>query len=95
MQDTPLRSTTEERDYRAGFALVMRFADHAKLRGWHLTDRQLVHEIIQRERAAFIRDKSSIPVVGSEVHSAAWNRGQADALRELLRDQKVHSRKDF
>jgi hypothetical protein len=94
MQDTPLQSTTEERDYRAGFALVMRFADHAKLRGWHLTDRQLVHEIIQRERAAFIRDKSSLPVVGSEVHSAAWNRGQADALRELLCAQKAHSRKD-
>jgi hypothetical protein len=94
MQDTPLQNTTEEREYRAGFALVMRFADHARLRGWHLTDRQLVHEIIQRERAAFIRDKSSLPVVGSEVHSAAWNRGQADALRELLREQITPLRKD-
>ena len=94
MQDTPLQHSNEERDYRAGFALVMRFADHAKLRGWHLTERQLVHEIIQRERAAYIRDKSSLSIVGSEVHSAAWNRGQADALRELLREQKAHSRKD-
>lgn len=94
MQDTPIQNTTEERDYHAGFALVMRFADHARLRGWHLTDRQLVHEIIQRERAAFIRDKSSLPVIGSEVHSAAWNRGQADALRALLREQRVSSRKD-
>ena len=94
MQDTPIQNTTEERDYRAGFALVMRFADHAKLRGWHLTDRQLVHEIIQRERAAHIRAQSSLPIVGSEVHSAAWNRGQADALRKLLREQKSHSRKD-
>jgi hypothetical protein len=95
MQDTPIQNTTEEREYRAGFALVMRFADHARLRGWHLTDRQLVHEIIQRERAAFIRDKSSLPVVGSEVHSAAWNRGQADALRELLREQITPLRKDI
>jgi len=95
MQDTPLQNTTEEREYRAGFALVMRFADHARLRGWQLTDRQLVHEIIQRERAAFIRDKSSLPVVGSEVHSAAWNRGQADALRELLREQVALLRKDI
>ncbi len=95
MQDTPIQNTTEEREYRAGFALVMRFADHARLRGWHLTDRQLVHEIIQRERAAFIRDKSSLPVVGSEVHTAAWNRGQADALRELLREQITPLRKDI
>lgn len=95
MQDTPIQNTTEEREYRAGFALVMRFADHARLRGWQLTDRQLVHEIIQRERAAFIRDKSSLPVVGSEVHSAAWNRGQADALRELLREQVALLRKDI
>jgi hypothetical protein len=94
MQDTPIQNTTEERDYRAGFALVMRFADHARLRGWHLTDRQLVHEIIQRERAAQIREQSSLPIVGSEVHSAAWNHGQADALRHLLREQKAHSRKD-
>ncbi len=64
MQDTPIQNTTEERDYRAGFALVMRFADHARLRGWHLTDRQLVHEIIQRERAAYIREQSSLPSRG-------------------------------
>jgi hypothetical protein len=87
MRDTPLQNNTEERDYRAGFERVMRFAEHARLRGWRLTERQLVHEIIQKERAAYIREKSSLPVVGSEIHSAAWNRGQADALRALLRTQ--------
>src|SRR5450755_3108009 len=94
MQDTPLQNNIEERDYQAGFERVMRFAEHARLRGWHLTDRQLVHEIIQRERAAHIREQSSLPIVGSEVHSAAWNRGQADALRRLLREQKAHSRQE-
>jgi hypothetical protein len=71
----------------------MRYAEQAKLRGWSLTDRQLVHEIFQRERAAQIREKSSLPVVGSEAHSAAWNRGQADALRTLLRAQRERNGK--
>jgi hypothetical protein len=87
MQDTPLQNNIEERDYRAGFERVMRFAEHARLRGWRLTDRQLVHEIIQRERAAYIREKSSLPVFGPDLHSAAYNRGQADALRKLLQTQ--------
>jgi hypothetical protein len=88
MQDTPIRNETEERDYRAGFARVMRFAEQAKLRGWRLSDRQLVREILQRERAAQIREQSSLPVVGSDVRSASWNHGQADALRAILRSQK-------
>jgi hypothetical protein len=87
MQDTPMRNDTEERDYRAGYARVMRYAEQARLQGWKMSDRQLVHEIVQRERAARIREKSSLPIVGTEVHSAAWNRGQADALRSLLRTQ--------
>jgi hypothetical protein len=89
MQETPLQHTDEERDYEAGFARVMRFAEQASRRGWKLTDRQLVHEITQRERAAAIREKSSLPIIGTEVHSAAWNRGQADALRTLLRLQRT------
>ena len=89
MQEIPLQDTSEERDYQAGFARVMRFAEQARRRGWRLTDRQLVHEIMQRERAATIRDKSSLPIIGAEVHSAAWNRGQADALRTLLRIQRT------
>ncbi len=48
MQDTPLRHQADEHDYRAGFSLVMRFAELAKMRGWSLTQRQLVHEIMQR-----------------------------------------------
>ena len=88
MQDTPMRSEIEERDYRAGYARVMRFAEHARLRGWRMSERQLVHEILQRERAAQIREKSSLPVIHSELHSAAWNRGQADALRTILREQQ-------
>jgi len=88
MQDTPMRSEIEERDYRAGFARVMRFAEHARLRGWRMSDRQLVHEILQRERAAHIREKSSLPIMHSELRSAAWNRGQADALRAIMREQQ-------
>ncbi len=88
MQDTPIRNETEERDYRAGFARVMRFAEQAKLRGWRLSDRQLVHEILQRERAAQIREQSSLPVMGAETRSASWNHGQADALRTILKTQK-------
>ncbi len=89
MQDIPMRNPlnpSEEREYQAGFARIMRFAEHARQRGWHLSDRQLVHEILQRERAAQIREKSSLPMLG-EARSAAWNRGQADALRTILRTQ--------
>ncbi|MBO0780832.1 MAG: hypothetical protein J2P37_18575 [Ktedonobacteraceae bacterium] len=84
MQDTPLRSDAEERDYHAGFARVMWLAEQAREHGWTLTDRQLVHEILHRERAAEIREKSSLPILGTYVRSAAWNHGQADGLRTLL-----------
>ncbi len=87
MQDTPMRNDIEEQDYRAGYARVMWYAEQARLQGWKMSDKQMVHEIVQRERAAHIREKSSLPMVGTEVRSAAWNRGQADALRSLLRAQ--------
>ena len=89
MQDTPTQSDIE-RDYHTGYARVMWYAEQARRRGWHMSDRQLVHEISQRERAAKIRERSSLPVIGAEVRSAAWNRGQADALREILRLQREH-----
>lgn len=88
MRDAPLRNKAAEQEYEAGFARVMWFAERARQQGWKLSDRQLVHEIIQRERAASIREKSSLPIVGPHTRSAAWNRGQADALRELLRAQR-------
>lgn len=88
MSETPLHQNIEEREYRTGFAQVIWLAEQARLRGWKLSDRQLVHEILQRERAARIREKSSLPIIGAEVRSAAWNRGQADALRLLLRAQR-------
>ena len=88
MQDTPMRSEIEEREYRAGYARVMRFAEHARVRGWRMSERQIVHEILQRERAAQIREKSSLPIVHTELRSAAYNRGQADALRAILREQQ-------
>ncbi|BCL84387.1 hypothetical protein ccbrp13_68520 [Ktedonobacteria bacterium brp13] len=87
MSDIPMRDETFERDYEAGFARVLWFDKQAKIRGWRLSERQLIREIVQRERAAHIREKSSLPIIGTEVRSAAWNRGQADALRHLLRAQ--------
>ncbi len=87
MQHMPTKEEIE-RDYHAGFARVMRFAEQAHRRGWHLTERQLVREITHRERAAQIREKSSLPIVGPDVRSAAWHRGQADALRTILREQR-------
>ncbi len=74
-------------DYQAGYARIIWFAELAHTRGWRMTDRQLVHEILQRERAAQIRERSSLPIVGQSVRSATWNRGQADALRTLLKEQ--------
>lgn len=88
MQNTPMRSNPAEQDYEAGFGRIMWLSEQARLHGWRLSDRQLIHEIVQRERAARIREKSSLPIVGSEVRSVAWNRGQADALRNLLRAQR-------
>ncbi|MBA2287779.1 MAG: hypothetical protein H0W02_20080 [Ktedonobacteraceae bacterium] len=79
-----------EREYQAGYEQVMWFARRAHARGWRLTDRQLVHEIMQAERAALIREQSSLPMVGTEVRSSAWHRGKAEALRMLLREQRGH-----
>ncbi len=87
MQHIPTTEETE-RDYDEGYRRIMAFADYARSKGWRLSDRQLVHEITQRERAAEIREKSSLPLVGPGVRSAAYNRGQADALREILKRQR-------
>jgi len=86
MRDIPTHSDMK-RDYHAGYTRVMWYAAQARQRGWHTSERQLVHEILQRERAAQIREKSKLPIIGLEVRSAAWNRGQADALRDILREQ--------
>jgi hypothetical protein len=74
-------------DYQTGYAQVLWFAEQARLRGWYMTERQLVHEIMQRERAAQIREQSSLPIVDPNMRSAAWHRGQADALRMILHSQ--------
>jgi hypothetical protein len=87
MQDIPIQYHSEH-DYDAGYARIMRFAKQAQQRGWRLSERQLVHEIVERERAAQIREKSSLPVIGQQVRSAAWNRGEAEALRDILRQQR-------
>ena len=87
MQPVPAREEAD-REYQEGYDRVLRFAQRARKQGWHLSDRQLVHEIYQRERAARIREQSTLPVFGTGVRSAAWNRGQADALRVLLREQQ-------
>jgi hypothetical protein len=86
-QPVPARDETD-REYQEGYNRVMWFAQRARKQGWHLSDRQLVHEIYQRERAARVREQSALPVLGSSVRSAAWNRGQAAALRALLREQQ-------
>lgn len=87
MHDIPTQHNTD-REYSAGYARVMWYAERARQRGWRMSERQLIHEIIQRERAAQIRERSNLPIVGQEVRSAAWNRGQADALRDILREQQ-------
>jgi len=87
MQHMPTTEETE-RDYDEGYRRIMAFADYARSKGWRLSDRQLVHEITQRERAAEIREKSSLPLVGPGVRSASYNRGQADALRVILKKQR-------
>ena len=92
-KNTPDESA-DNQDYHAGFTRIMQFAERANSQGWHFTDRQLVHEIIQRERAARIRELSSLPIVTPAARSPEWNRGQADALRALLKVQRVRQRKD-
>jgi hypothetical protein len=87
MQHTSGQHDETEKEYDEGYQRVMAFAAYANSRGWRLSDRQLVHEITQRERAAQIREKSSLPLVGVGARSAAYNRGQAAALREILKKQ--------
>jgi hypothetical protein len=91
MQEIPIHRDIE-RDYESGYQRIMRYAEYARLQGWQMSDRQLVLEILHHERAAAIREKSSLPIIGSEVHSASWYRGQADALRHLLREQRKQSK---
>ena len=62
MHDIPTQNSTE-REYSAGYARVMWYAEHARQRGWRMSERQLIHEIIQRERAAQIRERSNLPIV--------------------------------
>ena len=89
MSTQPLPAREEaDHEYQEGYDRVMWFAQRARKQGWHLSDRQLVHEIYQRERAARIREQSSLPVFGPGIRSASWNRGQAAALRVLLKDQQ-------
>ncbi len=91
MQEIPLHRDIE-RDYEKGYQRIMRYAEYARLQGWQMSDRQFVLEILHHERAATISEKSSLPIIGSEVHSPSWYRGQADALRHLLREQRKKSR---
>lgn len=91
MQEIPIHRDIEL-DYEKGYQRIMRYAEYARLQGWQLSDRQLVLEILHHERAATIREKSSLPIIGSEVHSPSWYRGQADALRYLLREQRKQSK---
>ena len=87
MQPLPTKGETEQ-EYLEGYTHVIKFAEYAHTKGWRLSDRQLVHEIVQHERAAHIREKSSLPIVGPRTRSAAYNRGQADALRDILQKQR-------
>ncbi len=87
MQQLPTKRETEQ-EYLEGYTHVMKFAEYAHTKGWRLSDRQLVYEIVQHERAAQIREKSSLPIVGMRTRSAAYNRGQADALRHILQKQR-------
>lgn len=90
MREIPVHRDIEH-DYENGYQRVMRYAEYARVRGWQLSDRQLVLEILHHERAAVIREKSSLPIIGPDVHSPAWFRGQADALRHLLHEQRKKS----
>ena len=85
MQQLPTKGETEQ-EYLEGY--LVSISEYAHTRGWRLSDRQLVHEIVQHERAAQIREKSSLPIVAPRTRSAAYNRGQADALRDILQKQR-------
>ena len=85
MQHIPEQDDETERDYDEGYSRVMAFAAYANSRGWRLSDRQLVHEITQRERAAPIHEKSS-PGQGADCLLAVGT-AQADALRAILKKQ--------
>lgn len=91
MREIPVRRDVEH-DYEKGYQYIMRYAEYARLRGWQLSDRQLVLEILHHERTAAIREKSSLPIINSNMYPPDWYRGQADALRHLLREQRKQSR---
>jgi hypothetical protein len=87
MQDRTDLATAQQ-DYDLGYATIMHLVLAARRQGWQPTDRQLVREIMQRERAAEVRQRSSLPILDPQSRSAAWYRGQADALRALLRQRR-------
>src|SRR6266704_2140106 len=84
IQDTEL-------DYQAGYTRILLYAEQARARGWRLTDRQLVYEILQRERAAQIREKSSLPMLGQgRCPANAFKRTTREATELTFLTTMVH-----
>ncbi len=79
----------ETADYRAGFAALLRLHAEAQRRGWRVTERFLVREIRQLEHSAHAPTSGRpLPVLDRPLYAPDWYRGRADALRQIVREQR-------
>jgi hypothetical protein len=73
--------------YQAGYDDMMLLHEEAQRRGWRVPpERFLVREIVRLEHSAAAAPRSNLlPVLSHSAYPAAWYRGRADAIRDILR----------
>lgn len=80
LPDDPADRVVYREAYQSGFARTMREMEWARAQGWHPTERQIVHALMQAMRV-YSAVRSGKPIGGRH---PAWLRGRADAFRSLL-----------
>jgi|GEM_PF-3042683 len=86
---------TNDPDYRAGYAAMLRLRGYAERAGWPIPPpRRLISEIFWLERSAANAQHTPgrvLEMLDQPLYAAAWYRGRAAALRELLRESRTPS----
>ena len=84
---------THDPDYQAGYAAMMRLHRYAMRHDWPIPpERRLVIELLWLERSAKSaaqHGEHTLAMLDHAVQPSAWYRGRADALRNILREQRT------
>lgn len=74
--------------YLAGHADMMRLHAEARRRGWRVPARRMVLEIQWLEHSAAAPVGQPLPMLNRPLMPPAWYKGRADAIREILRQER-------